>query len=152
MQVYSSLITSFHTDVNQVLKPSWQYCDPFGYIPAGPLFGWNVGNYQNLNSPFWVSANPAAAPHRDYILPHNDAARTYFDNHAFIQYELDANDDRVLDICHAIVDPGGHVVLSSGKQTLDEYGAAAIQTGYNNMGQRDLTREYSCSGFLVKPS
>ncbi|KAI0127173.1 hypothetical protein BJ170DRAFT_624477 [Xylariales sp. AK1849] len=96
----------------------------YGYIPEGPLFGWNYDPYTNCNSPFFYPS-PPGAPHVNA----NDPNRAMFSCHYFTMVEAPAvgGDPVVLDACHAVTNaPAG---LSRGTQNLGTYFSNSTDVG-----------------------
>ncbi|KAH8689221.1 hypothetical protein GQ44DRAFT_262089 [Phaeosphaeriaceae sp. PMI808] len=117
-------------NLNLVLPPLWQFMKPFGYVTDGPLFGWP--QYQNLNSPFWLSPwlEPNKPQHFNNPL---DPNRTRFTNHAFteVAFVLAPATQQVVDVCKAVLPAAGPpIVISNGSQDRGAYLAAAINQGF----------------------
>ena len=61
-----------------------------------------------------------------------DPARTYFGAHCFAVFKS-VNGDKVIDICHGILDQSGIVLLDGGTKDYDSYKIASIDQGSNNI-------------------
>ncbi|KAK1762872.1 hypothetical protein QBC33DRAFT_573949 [Phialemonium atrogriseum] len=76
---------------------------PWGYVPHGPLFGWQEHASRHCNSPFWFdweSYSNDEASHR-WDVPWDDADRTGFSAHCFaVLVPANGHGQKVLDICH----------------------------------------------------
>ncbi len=93
---------------------------PFGYIPDGPLYGWDEPR-RNLNSPVW-NFQPFVMPW--HYVNHRHPWRTFFHSHGWVEY-ITVNHWRVIDICHGLYVPGGQDTISDGSQTSLQYMRAA---------------------------
>lgn len=78
--------------------------EPFGYMPPGPLFGWNINEnrFQTCNNPFWwtgpatgTQQYPPGSPH----VESKDPARTKFKRHWFACF---GPDYMAVDACHSV--------------------------------------------------
>jgi len=112
----------------QVIKAQWVFRQPYGYVPPGPLFGWNDVIHNNCNSPFWKGVPPMLD--RPWNYANNlDAGRIAFWNHAWTEFDYANGSTRVLDVCHGLLNSAGAVVLSLGQQNRVQYLQASINNG-----------------------
>ncbi|KAK3369522.1 hypothetical protein B0T24DRAFT_668959 [Lasiosphaeria ovina] len=111
------------------------YEEPWGCVPAGPLFGWeNIPAAANCNNPFWQDVNglgrfqPNVAP--------NDLDRTIFSTHCFTVFTNTAGQQRVVDICHGLFHLGvGPVILAHGDMDLATYRTTCTDPPKRNVWQ-----------------
>lgn len=99
--------------------------DPFGFIPPGPLFGWNIDEdrFRTCNNPYWWTG-PATGtqqyPPGSPNIKADDTARTKFTLHWFACF---GEDYMSIDACHSIGPaPAG---LASGREDVGDYYAHA---------------------------
>ncbi|KAK0717613.1 hypothetical protein B0T26DRAFT_872039 [Lasiosphaeria miniovina] len=97
------------------------YEEPWGCVPAGPLFGWeNDPASANCNNPFWQDVN-GVARFQPNVAP-NDPTRTILSTHCFTVFTDTAGQQRVVDICHGLYHHGvGPVILPHGDMDLATY-------------------------------
>lgn len=98
---------------NEVLDSRWIFCQGFGYINEGPLFGWP--QYPNCNSPFFSEGQP-------YYSNPADLDRKPFDNHAWIEVAPDPGNPTnrtVMDATHGL--SSSSVCPNNGTQDRETY-------------------------------
>ena len=141
----------FGSSQGQEAFPSqWVYGKKFGYIPLGPLFGWDYDFSRNCNNPFWW-------PNQHVInLPRDDTARNPFGNHAWIEIiQSGMQTGPVLDACHSVNTNNALAGLSKGSQSRQQYHNEAtdegVQPGYEHPPQNKVyASEYFLSSAIRK--
>lgn len=98
---------------------------PWGYIPLGPLFGWENSQAHQCNNPYWASRN-GPGMNAQPAVPRTDPARTSFSNHCYVVFNDHAGLTRVIDICHAISSPAGGILIQDGAHDVPNYRAQSI--------------------------
>ncbi|KAL2024323.1 hypothetical protein VTK56DRAFT_8805 [Thermocarpiscus australiensis] len=107
---------------------------PWGYIPAGPLFGWQGSVAHDCNNPYWRARfgpfwDPRAGVFYTDAQPNverTDANRTRFATHCYVVFNDHAGARRVVDICHATLNPANQVVIADGALDVPNYRAQSI--------------------------
>ncbi|KAK3373100.1 hypothetical protein B0T24DRAFT_702497 [Lasiosphaeria ovina] len=110
------------------------YDRPFGYVPPGPLFGWqNSPAHINCNNPFWQNAGVGGADD-PWNMAKDDARRQPFLSHCYTVFTNTAGQQRVIDICHGNLNPVTNAVtLSDGVSDVQGYRATALDTPASNV-------------------
>ena len=125
----------------------WVYGNKFGYIPPGPLFGWDYGYSRNCNNPFWW-------PNQPVNLPWYHTARNPFGNHAWIEIiGPGLQTGPVLDACHSVDTNNPLDGLSKGSQSRQQYHNQAtdegVKPGYEHPPQNKVyVSEYFLSSAI----
>ncbi|ORX96589.1 hypothetical protein BCR34DRAFT_593794 [Clohesyomyces aquaticus] len=109
----------------------WIFCDNYGYINPGPLFGWP--QYPNCNNPFF--ARPGVVPF--YQEPPNNPDRRPFSNHAWVEVTPDPAfplNRTVLDATHCLQNAPNDPAM--GTQSRNVYLQAQTDQSRGNFTQR----------------
>ncbi|KAK3366270.1 hypothetical protein B0T24DRAFT_711813 [Lasiosphaeria ovina] len=129
-------------------------CDEnWGYIPAGPLFGWDHfgAPARHCNNPFWIGR--FISPTGDLVdappnVDRNDEHRTYFQRHCYCVFKPAAGGaggpEHALDICHGGLNTSNDTTLASGNQDIANYRLANRETGRLNF-PAITTRAVDCN-------
>jgi hypothetical protein len=103
---------------SEAFDSRWIFCNGFGYINPGLLFGWP--QFPDCNSPFFTEGLPY------YNEPPPNPNRQQFGNHAWIEVSADAsnpNTRTVLDVTHCLQSSGNAPTVGLER---DNYEAAQI--------------------------
>ena len=100
---------------------------PWGYIRAGPLFGWDSTPERKCNSPFWY-------PDKQHFFRNlKDPERSYFAMHTFAHFTRVDGVVAVLDLTHGILDDDDKVILEAGQHDVTTYRRRTIDQGCYEM-------------------
>lgn len=146
------------TTATQFIRTRWIANWPYGHINPGPMFGWLEQDNLHCNSPLW-KGNPSVYGLSDDLpsycadpSPEEDYSRSYFTNHAFIEFFNQMNQPRVLDITHALCPiDSEQVALVQGEQGRDAYILATVGVGWRTeyLGDQEFEERTRTPGSLI---